>query len=415
MHRPDRFPWGIRMRRTSILCLLLSLAACSRGETDAPTPEPAPSAEEGTATDEGAAQAAAGPGTDDGAHEATDQGSGDAPAEGSAELIEAAPMPPPETDVRALVAGHGPLDPAVREIVWRVPEDDVPEVLNATREDLENRHYLTCDELNLHVWYEQLRDIGGAYAGVGSDQAYTFIGWMRPQLAWLTDYDPWVRTLHKIYLLAFENSETIEGFREFWDPDNQDASWELIEARWSEDRDFRLMRPVFRDWGSRVNRRFRRYNRILTEAEIPWFLNDQEMYEFVRDFTMSGRVRPLLANLLDDTALSAIGDASRELGVPIRAFYLSNAEDYWRYPDQFRQNFQDLHFDEQSWILRTNATKRQNGDYRYCAQSALNFQQWLQQDYVSRIDDIWEHPYVENEEHIPVTVIGADAVPEERD
>ena len=36
-------------------------------------------------------------------------------------------------------------------------------------------------------------------------------------------------------------------------------------------------------------------------------------------------------------------------------------------------------FDELSIILRANAAKPENGDYRYNMQSALNFQLWLQQ------------------------------------
>lgn len=393
------------MRSVVVTLLCLSLLACKSGiEPAAPTPSQAsaPPSGEGSGS---AAQPAEGSAV--GSPE-----SGSAP-EGS-ELVEAVPPPDPMELVRQQAQGHGPIDGTLHQMIWGVQEDDVPEVLNATREDLENRHYLTCDELNLHLWYEHVKDIGGAYAGVGSDQAYTFIGWMRPNVAWLTDYDPWVRTVHKIYRLAFERSETIDEFFAFWDPDNDRASWALIEERWSDDLDFRLMPSVWRDWSGRIYYRLRRYNRTLNEAEIPWFLNDAETYTFVRDFAMSGRVRPLLANLLDDTALHQIGEVSRQIDVPIRVFYLSNAEDYWRYPDQFRQNFQDLYFDERSLILRTNAAKPSNGDYRYCTQAALNFQRWLQQDYVRSVRDIWQRPAVRDENHIPMTIIGLDEEPVDR-
>lgn len=394
----------------AVTCAVLSLAlaACKGGGPDPQTPAPTPPGTEGSA-DEGA--------TEDGSGGAADEGSagfGPGVSEGSGVARMAAPEPEPEASLSDLAQGHGPLDPAVREVIWGVHEDEVPEVLNATREDLENRHYLTCDELNLHVWYEQVKDLGGAYAGVGSDQAYTFIGWQRPSIAWLTDYDPWVRTVHKIYLLAFETAEDNQAFRDFWNPDNYDETWEAIRERWEGDRDERLFRPVWRDWHSRIYWRLIRYNRTLNDAEIPWFLNDDEHYAFVRDFVLSGRVRPLLANLLDDAALMEIGEVSRELQVPIRVYYLSNAEDYWNYPDQFRENFLNLHFDEQSLILRTNATKRQNGDYRYMSQGALNFQEWLRQDFVRRIGHIWPYPAVRDEEHIPTTFMPNGTVPEER-
>ena len=75
--------------------------------------------------------------------------------------------------------------------------------------------------------------------------------------------------------------------------------------------------------------------------------------------------------------------------MPIRLYYLSNAEDYWEYPDQFRTNFQGLYFDDASLILRTDAKKRRNDDYAYCLQPALNFQRWLAQPYVREVADIW--------------------------
>ncbi len=379
------------MKLPLILALsALSVASCTRGTDPAPT-APEPSAE---AAEEARDEAA----------EGSAEAASEEVEEGSAEAAEVEPEPvDPQVALREAIAGHGPIEGDVYDLIWGDFEDEIPETLNATREDLEGRHYLTCDEVNLHIWYEHVRDIGGAYAGVGSDQAYTFIGWMKPQIAWLTDYDPWVRTTHKIYRVAFENGSNIEEFRAFWSEENQDASWALLEAAWSEDPDFRFMRRVWGDWGPRLERRLRRYRRVLNEAGIPSFLTDEETYTFVRDFVLSGRTRSLLANLLDDTALNTIGDVSRELDVPIRVFYLSNAEDYWDYPDQFRANFQSLHFDENSLILRTNASKRRNGDYRYCMQPALNFQQWLQQDYVDNVDDIWIQPRIESEDHIPLT------------
>lgn len=389
-----------------LVACALSLGACnSNGGDTSPTPEAEAVAPAVAATD----------GSGSGASEAAEveAGSGVPAAEEAVGSIPVEPEPPqpsPQEQARAEIQGFGPIDGLARDMIWSVPEDPIPEVLYATREDLENRHYLTCDELNLHVWYERVRDIGGAYAGVGSDQAYTFIGWMRPQIAWLTDYDPWVRTVHKIYLLAFERSENIEQFRAFWSEETEDETWALIQERWADDVDMRLMASVWSGWRYKINRRLRNYQRILRTAEIPSFLTDEETYNFVRDFTMSGRVRPILANLLDETALRGIGETSRELDVPIRVFYVSNAEDYWRYPDNFRENFRQLHFDERSLILRSNATKSRNGDYRYAAQPALNFRAWLNEPYVRRINDIWLHPRVDNEEHIPVSFIDDEPV-----
>jgi hypothetical protein len=318
---------------------------------------------------------------------------------------EPAPVDPMEA-VRASVHSGEALSDEARALFWGSVEDDAPEVLLATRPDLEGRHYLTCDELNLHLWYERVRDIGGGYAGVGSDQAYTFIGWMKPDLAWFTDYDPWSSSLHHIYAAFFENGDDIAAFRAWWEEDQRTAARELLRERYADSGyDLDRMLLVYDEARYKVARRLRRLQRILGAAEIPSFVTDEATYQYVRTFIAQGRARPMLANLIDDQALRAVGDVGRQLDVPIRVFYLSNAEDYWRYPQEFRDNFQALHFDERSLILRTNAAKRTNGDYRYNSQTALSFQQWLQQEDVRRISDIWQREYIRDEDHIPVSHI----------
>lgn len=326
------------------------------------------------------------------------------------------PVPEPEPDpmiaVRAAVASDDPLPPLAEEMFWGSVQDDPPEILNATRPDLEGRHYLYCDELNLHLWYERVRDIGGGYAGVGSDQAYTFMGWQRPDLVWLTDYDPWIRALHRIYHTFFEAAEDHEAFLELWEEDNQRSSRAMLEERFAEDPDQELVLLVFHEARFKVWRRLHRIRRMGRNNDVPTFVTDAETYAFVRTAVMQRRVRYMVANLLDTEALRAIGDVQRELEVPLRVLYLSNAEDYWPYPDEFRDNMRALNFDEASVILRTNAAKRRNGDYRYNAQSALNFVEWLDQPYVSQISDIWVRQWITEETDIPSTFI--DEPPVER-
>ena len=387
------FMRSLRMLLCAVFAVV-SVPGCPSGSPSAVAPEAAP---------EAAAPAA------DPTPLAEGSGSGSAPAEVAAPEPE--PVDPMEA-VRASVHSGEALSEEARALFWGSVEDDAPEVLLATRPDLEGRHYLTCDELNLHVWYERVRDIGGGYAGVGSDQAYTFIGWMKPDLAWFTDYDPWISSLHHIYAAFFANAEDIAAFRAWWEEDQRQAARDLLRERYADSGyDLDRMLLVYDEARYKVARRLRRLQRILGAAEIPSFVTDEPTYQYVREFIAQGRARPMLANLIDDQALRAVGDVGRQLEVPIRVFYLSNAEDYWRYPQEFRDNFQALHFDERSLILRTNAAKRTNGDYRYNSQTALSFQQWLQREDVRRISDIWQREYIRDEDHIPVSHI--DAGPED--
>ena len=91
-----------------------------------------------------------------------------------------------------------PLPKAQKEIFWGSPEDAKPRVLGGVTKKQYNRHYVTSNEGHLDLFYPTLKNLGGGYAGVGTDQAYLFIGWQRPTLAWLTDYDPVVGSVHHI-------------------------------------------------------------------------------------------------------------------------------------------------------------------------------------------------------------------------
>ncbi len=295
----------------------------------------------------------------------------------------------------------GAISAAEKAVLDAIPEDKSPKKLDATREDLEGRHYLSGDEANLHVFYPQLKDLGGAYAGVGSDQAYLFASWMRPQFAFVTDYDPWIKLLHLSYAAFFEKAETIEEFRSYWkDPK---AGLKVLKARY-EGRRGKRVRWVYAHARHKVDRRLRRLRKWLGERKLPSFVNDQETYDFVRGMVRNGRIRPLVCNLLDDKCLVGVGDASRKLGVPLRVLYTSNAEQYWDYGKQFRANMQAQNFDEKSLVLRTLASKRSaNKDYHYNSQPGLNFQAWLKRDWVKRVRTIVPLLYIRAEDHIPLT------------
>lgn len=272
---------------------------------------------------------------------------------------------------------------AQREALQVVREDAEPEKLNATRKDLEDRHYLTGDEINLDKFYPHLKDLGGAYAGVGSDQAYLFIGWMRPEFAWVTDYDPWISDLHLSYHAFFEKAENIEDFRAYWAPKNHKSSYALLAETYADHPRKKNILHVFNRAHYMVSARLRKLGKAMESRGVPSFVSDEAMYADVRARVRAGRVRALQCNLIAASGcMRSLGEASKKLGVPLRALYVSNAEQYWPYRAAYRENIAAQNFDERSYFVRTIAMKPVNGDYHYNLQPGLNFQQWLAEDWV---------------------------------
>lgn len=291
---------------------------------------------------------------------------------------DAAVSPGAEADPQAaLFDPMQPLPEAARAVLWGTPQDDPPEILDASRPDLVGRHYMSSDEWNLHLFEPVLRGRGGAYMGVGTDQGYLLVGWQRPAFAFLADYDPWVTVLHWIYAAFFEHAESPQALLAYFA--DAEAGAALLREHYAEHAQLEFMLKLYERYRRRVSGRLTRLRDRLTEVEVAGFVNDQAQYDFVRHLVRSRRVRPLQSNLLADRGVRGIAEALQQVGLPLRAFYVSNAESYWPWTTgEFIANVKALPFDEQSLVLRTLASHPVNDDYRYNAQPALSFLPWLE-------------------------------------
>jgi len=301
----------------------------------------------------------------------------------------------------AFAGEPAPFSETDRSILWGTAEDPIPKKLEASRRDLEGRHYLAGDEWNLHKFYPAIKDVGGGYMGVGTDQGYLFAGWMKAEVAWLIDYDPWVVHLHQAYGVFFREAETKEAFGEFWLKKNRKKSERLLRERLADHPNVKWIARVFRYAQNQTYYRFLRLRRILKRDGVPSYLTDDAQYKYVRGLVTSGRLRPLLVNLLEDKGMVGVAGAAKQLKAPIRALYVSNAEGYWPYPEQYRKNIWAQHVDERSLLLRTVPKKRHNKDYIYYAQPMTNYQDWLREPYVKKVYDIIPRIRIKGEKHIP--------------
>ncbi len=226
--------------------------------------------------------------------------------------------------------GYAPLTDLQKKIFAASEEDPPGATLLATEKRLEGRHYVTCDEWYLHKFVEKIKGLGGGYAGVGTDQAYLFIGWQRPHLAWLFDYDPWVVYIHRAYGVFFREAETIEEFLAFWDKENRKSSIALLKEKLVDHPDLKTIITVFKHNRSTIDRRLGRVIRKLGKEGVSSYLSDPAEYAFVRNLILAGRVRPMVGNLLGTKGLLGMAATARALAVPLRVLYVSNAEGYWK-------------------------------------------------------------------------------------
>lgn len=281
-----------------------------------------------------------------------------------------------------------PLSEAERATFWSSAQDASPEVRGGIVKELEDVHYTIGNEWALWAFHEDIKNLGGGYVGVGPDQAYLFMGWQRPHLAWLIDYDNAVLRTHAMYKAIFAVAETPKEFVAMFEPANLERASAAIDKMY-DGREAASLKGLLRRQRRYFRYRLRTLSKRLKGVDVPTYLTDQETYDYVKAMLRNDRVRPLLINLNAEEGIAGLNAAAAELSVPVRVLYVSNAEEYWdAYDPQFIRNVETLYADESSVLLRTRLTWKINRDYMYIVQPLELYRSWLKADGVTRVRDV---------------------------
>jgi formylglycine-generating enzyme required for sulfatase activity len=241
--------------------------------------------------------------------------------------------------------------------------------------------YIKSNEALQYLFGDAIKNVGGGYVGLGADQGYSFIAHARSQWAWLFDYDPTVTRLHHVLRAVVKRAPTREAFVEAFTDKHAAETRAAIQQEWAS------LPAAERAAITGVFERARRslwanYTRQLRPARwtngFGWLQSD-ENYRYIRLLFEQGRIIALKGNMLTDKALPSIARAARAVGVPIRVYYPSNAEEQWKQlPPQYRENVRQLPFDERSVILRTlisHQFHKSDSRWHYVIQGGLHAQE----------------------------------------
>lgn len=266
----------------------------------------------------------------------------------AAPIAEAPPVTEPLTEAQRTIFRDIKEDP-----IWDKPvcEGDWGTVTLNCRDPLS---YVKSNERRAFVWADTIRNRGGAYVGVGSDQNYSYAALARAELVWLIDYDPDVVALHHLNRAFTINADTVKGFIEHYRSRNAKTSLALIRESYADHPDLDHFVYVYNLYRKKLYEYY--YSRSLPtgrDVETEW-LRNPELYAHVRLLWQQDRIWPVKGDLTKH-ALSSIGDAARKLDVPVRIYYTSNAPDVWsgRLIENYKSGVLSLPMDRQSIILQT--------------------------------------------------------------
>lgn len=274
-----------------------------------------------------------------------------------------------------------------RLILSQIKDDPDPDTLFAVESQNIGRHYLVSDEKHPDLFKNSIENKGGTYMGVGFEQGYLYIGWQRPSLAFLIDYDPWIILNHRILIEILKQCPDAKClYNNFHSRDMIDkflCAQAITDARSaSKISDHRILR--LRHAATKALNKLR-------NSELPNMMNTPDIYNNIRSLALGGRLRIVQANLLDTHGIQAIASVMNELNAQLDTLYLSNAEQYWNYSDEFKANMLSLPFAEDGIIMRTWATYPLNGDYRYSTQRASTFKSWMSSHKTKSVKQMTKH------------------------
>lgn len=237
-----------------------------------------------------------------------------------------------------------PLDAAARRIANDIPHEGTPDP---------GEHYPISNEFRHDLWFPAVRDLGGAFVGVGTDQCYTLAAVQNASLLWVVDFDPLVPVIHRLYSVLVPESDTPDALLARFADENRRATLALLEERLAGASDRDAIIRAYRRNRARMYPYLRRVLRNRPYGNPASWLSDPVLYGRVRALIGSGRVIARNGDVTANGAMRAVGRVARELGVTVRVIYFSNAEQFFPYSRDFRANVDGLPVDERTIVLRT--------------------------------------------------------------
>jgi hypothetical protein len=221
---------------------------------------------------------------------------------------------------------------------------------------LNAEHYPTSNERRIDFFMKPIQNLGGCYIGVGTDQNFSFIAKAKSERAWLMDFDPVIVKVNLIHLLFIEKSNNYEEFRNLWLRKNKTQSFEIVKAQFEKDPEYDL---ILKAWEtahrtfSGVEDRLNELNFMTKKFALNTFSNNPDEFLYLKKLVAEKKIKVVNGDLTGSKTLQNISKVATNLNCKVRILYLSNAEEYFRYPENMRTNFLSIPIDEKSLVIRT--------------------------------------------------------------
>ncbi|PJZ69880.1 hypothetical protein CH373_13500 [Leptospira perolatii] len=265
-------------------------------------------------------------------------------------------------------------------ILRQTPQEDlVPTIWDTGDTTVSNE-----DRLDLLIPHVQ--NIGKAYIGVGSEQNLTIAAWAKSEFIYLMDFTNIVVLANEITIQFLKKAEKKEEFIRLWGKEGEKDALSLIENSFNDPAKYK---KVYKQASPFIRKRHATNLMLSKKYNYKMFQSDDEQYAYIRSLALENKIYPVRGNLLGKTTLFGIGTSLKKANLSAGIIYFSNAEEYFAYPQEFKDSIANLPVEEKSLVVRTISVRKDvfpwspgseistDRGFHYAVQKISNFQNWL--------------------------------------
>jgi hypothetical protein len=251
-------------------------------------------------------------------------------------------------------------------------------------------HYPSSNERRIDLFWKVLDSLGGAYLGVGTDQNLSFAARAKSEWIFLMDFDPEIVKVNKLHIFLLKNAKTFSDFKAYWQRKNRESTLKLIREKAEfEANDLEIGLQIGEKLGIGVPERLSELEFMHKNFQLKTFSHNDEDFQFLRRKAIENKILAINGDLTGSTTLLEISKRVEKLGLTINVFYTSNAEEYFKFPQNYRENIKSFPISDKSIVIRTiTAGARSMGfpdgekfpdtfPFHYNYQSLKNFKKWM--------------------------------------
>ncbi len=215
-------------------------------------------------------------------------------------------------------------------------------------------HYPSSNERRIDLFWEVLDSLGGAYLGVGTDQNLSFAARAKSEWIFLMDFDPEIVKVNRLHIFLLKNANSYSEFKNYWQRKNRESTIKLIRVKaGAEASDLEIGLQIGEKVGIGVPERLTELEYMHKRFQLDTFSHREEDFQFLRKKALEDKILAVYGDLTGSVTIKEISKKVNALGLTINVFYTSNAEEYFKFPKNYRENIRSFPISDKSILIRT--------------------------------------------------------------